>query len=248
MVSTPDPDADERGPIQSIDRAAAVLGLFDENTRTLTASLVSSRLGFNRTTAHRYLNALQGAGFLSTANGPGPLIDQLSALVSTRQQITTLAPPILRRLSDRTGLSAALSFLGRTGAVVTLVEEAAEGTIILTVRVGTQLETRAAQSRVLFAYQSDPEVAIRALAGMTPAELREEQAVHAKVRRDGLAWADLHRYGLESAAAPVFGPQNDIVAAIGILGTTALLGGEAGVPRIDALRAAAEELSEALAG
>src|SRR5690606_6176984 len=138
MVSTPEPDAEDRGPIQSIDRAAAVLGLFDENTRTLTASLVASRLGLNRTTAHRYLNALQGAGFLSAGNGPGPLIDQLSALVSTRQQITTLAPPILRRLSDRTGLSTALSFLGRTGAVVTLVEEAAEGTIILTVRIGTQ--------------------------------------------------------------------------------------------------------------
>jgi len=244
---TPDDDAD-RGPIQSIDRAAAVLGLFDENTRTLTASLVASRLGLNRTTAHRYLNALQGAGFLSASNGPGPLIDQLSALVSTRQQISTLAPPILRRLSDRTGLSTALSFLGRTGAVVSLVEEASEGTIILTIRVGTQLEARAAQSRVLFAYQSDPEVVVKALAGATPAELREEQTVHAKVRRDGLAWADLHRFGLESAAAPVFGPRNDIVAAIGLLGTTALLGGEAGAPRIAALREAAEELSEALGG
>jgi DNA-binding IclR family transcriptional regulator len=248
MPNPPDPDADDRGPIQSIDRAAAVLGLFDENTRTLTASLVASRLGLNRTTAHRYLHALQGAGFLSAGNGPGPLVDQLSALVSTRQQILTLAPPILRRLSDTAGLTAVLSFLGRGGAVVTLVEEAPEGTILLTVRVGTVLEPRAAQSRVLFAYHSDPAVVSRALATLPPAEVRDEQAELAKVRRDGLAWADLRRSGLESAAAPVFGAGHDVVAAIGVLGTTTMLGGPEGEPRLAALRAAAEELSTALAG
>ena len=239
---------DDRGPIQSIDRAAAVLGLFDENTRTLTPSFVAKQLGLNRTTAHRYLHALQGAGFLSAGNGPGPLIDQLSALVSTRQQIITLAPPILRRLSDRAGLTAVLSFLGRGGAVVTLVEEAPEGTILLTVRVGTVLEPKAAQSRVLFAYQSDPGVVTRALAALPAAEARDEQAELAKVRRDGLAWADLRRSGLESAAVPVFGRGHDVVAAIGVLGTTALLAGAEGAPRLEALRAAADDLSAALAG
>src|SRR5688500_19022991 len=93
----------ERGPIQSIDRAANVLALFDENVRTRTPNFVAEQLGLNRTTARRYLQALQGAGFLSAGFGPGPLIDQLSALVSIRQQLITLAPPVLRTLSDRTG-------------------------------------------------------------------------------------------------------------------------------------------------
>lgn len=248
MARLPDPDADDRGPIQSIDRAAAVLGLFDENTRTLTPALVAARLGLNRTTAHRYLHALQGAGFLSASNGPGPLVDQLSALVSTRQQILTLAPPILRRLSDRTGVTAVLSFLGRGGAVVTLVEEAADGTILLTVRVGTVLEPRAAQSRVLFAYQSDPGVVTRVLATLPPTEAQAERSELAKVRRDALAWADLRRTGLESAAVPVFGAGHDVVAAIGIIGTSAVLAGDEGAPRIAALRAAGEELSATLGG
>jgi len=247
-VGVPSGPSDDRGPIQSIDRAANVLGLFDETTRTLTPAFVAERLGLNRTTAHRYLQALQGAGFLSASFGPGPLIDQLSALVSTRQQITTLAPPVLRHLSDVTGLTVVLSFLGRTGAVVTLVEEATEGTILLTVRVGTVLELRAAQSRVLFAFQSDPEVVSRALAGLTPAESRAEQGELAKVRRDRIAWADLRRSGLESVAAPVFGTGDDVVAAIGMLGTTALLTSDRGERRIDALREAANELSALLAG
>lgn len=248
MVTMPERDADDRGPIQSIDRAASVLGLFDENTRSLTPALVAARLGLNRTTAHRYLTALQGAGFLTAANGPGPLVDQLAALVSTRQQIVTLAPPILRRLADRAGLTAVLSFRGRGGAVVTLVEEAPEGTILLTVRVGTVLELRAAQSRVLLAYQSDPTSVARALAGLSPADAQAEQSELAKVRRDGLAWADLRRSGLESAAVPVFGAGNDAIAAIGVLGTTALFAGPDGAARIQALRTAGEELSIALAG
>jgi DNA-binding IclR family transcriptional regulator len=240
--------ADERGPIQSIDRAANVLSLFDETTRTLTPTFVAERLGLNRTTAHRYLQALQGAGFLSAAYGPGPLIDQLSALVSTRQQLITVAPPVLRHLSDRTGLTAVMSFLGRSGAVVTLVEEATEGTILLTVRVGTVLELRAAQSRALFAFQSDPEVVSRALAGLTPVEARAEQQELAKVRRDGVAWADLRRSGLESVAAPVFGAGDEVQAAVGLLGTTTLLISEEGERRVALLREATHDLSTLLAG
>src|SRR3954469_14852648 len=92
--------------IQSIERAAMVLALFDQNTRTLSPTLVSERLGLNRTTTHRYLLSLQASGFLNASYGPGPLVDQLSGLVSSRQQILSLAPTMLRQLSDRTGLTA----------------------------------------------------------------------------------------------------------------------------------------------
>ncbi|KAA9150031.1 helix-turn-helix domain-containing protein [Microbacterium lushaniae] len=243
------PPPNERGPIQSIDRAANVLALFDENVRTLTPTFVAEQLGLNRTTARRYLQALHGAGFLTAEFSPGPLIDQLSALVSIRQQLISIAPPVLRSLSDRTGLTAVMSFLGRTGAVVTLVEEATEGTILLTVRVGTVLELRAAQSRALFAFQSDPEVVLRALGALTPAEARVEQQELAKVRQAGVAWADLRRTGLESVAAPVFGIRSGVHAAIGLLGTTALLNSDPdGTERVQALRNAAEELGAILAG
>lgn len=247
MRSATTPNADDRGPIQSIDRAAAVLALFDENTHALSPALVADRLGLNRSTAHRYLQALQTAGFLSAGNGLGPLVDQLAALVSTRQQILTLAPPVLRRLSDRAGLTAVLSLPGRGGAIVTLVEEAPEDTVLLTVRPGTALEPRAAQSRILLAYQTDPHAVTRALATLPPTEGRAEQAELAKARRDGLAWADLRRPGLESVAVPVFGDGHDAVAAIGLIGTTALLVGDDNAPRINALRAAGEELTALMA-
>lgn len=233
----------DKGAIQSVERAAMILSLFDRTTPSLSPGIVSERLGLNRTTAHRYLQSLQGSGFLDSGYGPGPLLDQLAAFISGRQQILTVAPPLMRQLSDSTGLTVVLSFLGRTGAVVTLVEEAATGAVVLTVRVGTVLELKAAQSRVLLAFQSDPAVVIRMHAALDPQDMRRERDELAVVRRDRLAWADLGRIGLASVAAPVFGAR-DIQAALALIGTTATLSpDERSGRRVQLLRATAERLS-----
>ncbi|MES2170308.1 MAG: helix-turn-helix domain-containing protein [Actinomycetota bacterium] len=233
----------EHGTIQSIERAANVLSLLDQDTRVLRPAFVAERLGLNRTTAYRYLQSLQATGFLNASFGPGPLFDQVSALVSERQEILTLAPTVMRQLADTSGLTTVLSFLGRSGAIVTLVEESNVGTIVLTVHVGTVLELKAAQSRVLLAYQVNPDIAARLHSELSPAEARAEQEELAKVRRNGIAWADLGRAGLASVAAPVFGGR-DIQAAMGILGTTAMLSpGDSSEDRVEMLRAAASSLS-----
>jgi len=238
----------EPASIQSIDRAANILSLLDEETPHLTPALVAERLGLNRTTAHRYLQSLQRAGFLTVALRPGPLFDQLSSLVSTRQQVLSLAPPIMRSLADNTGLTTVLSFLGRTGAVVTLVEEASRGTIVLTVRVGTTLEAKAAQTRVLLAFSSDPAVVARAHASLGAAELGIEQAALVAVRRHRIASADLGRVGLASVAVPVFA-KHDVPAAMALIGTTAMLDPtDRSSEPIQALGRAAEALTTMITG
>lgn len=239
-----DPD---RASIQSIDRAAGILGLFDQHTGTLTPALVTERLGLNRSTAHRYLSSLQRAGFLNASFGPGPLVDQLSALVSVRQQIVALAPAVMRRLADSTGLTAVLSFLGMNGAVVTIVEEAHQETIVLTVRIGTVLEVKAAQTRVLLAFQSDPAAVTRAHADLTPADAAAERQALAGVRRERIAWADLAREGLASVAVPIF-TGHDVQAAMALLGTTAMLrSADRSAERVELLNEAATTLSSMIA-
>jgi DNA-binding IclR family transcriptional regulator len=229
-------------PIQSIGRAANILALLDHDTRRLTPTLVAERLGLNRITAYRYLQSLQLAGLLSVSFGPGPLVDQLSALVSVRQQVLTVAPPILRRLSDVTGLTTVLSVLGRSSAVVTLVEEASHGTIVLTVRVGTVLDVKAAQSRVLLAFEADPAVLARAYESLPAAEAAAERDLLATVRRRRIAWADLGREGFASAAVPVFAGSS-VPAAMGLLGTTTTLEPSVQSSEIQALELAAHNLS-----
>jgi DNA-binding IclR family transcriptional regulator len=137
--------------------------------------------------------------------------------------------------------------LGRGGAVVTLVEEASRGTIILTVKVGTNLEVRAAQSRVLLAFQSDPTAIARAHAGLSAAEASAEAAELARVRRERIAWGDLGRIGLASVAAPVFG-SHDVQAAMALIGTSAVLAPEeTGAEKVRLLRESADKLSGLLA-
>jgi len=236
----------EKGSIQSIDRAASVLGLLDQHTRSLTPTLVAERLGMNRTTAHRYLQALQSSGFLDAGHGLGPLFERLATYMSGRQQILDFAPEIMRQLSDRTGLTSVLSFLGRSGATVTLVEEASAGTIVLTVRLGTVLELRAAQSRILLAFQTDPAVALRIHESLPSDEKRNEQQELKRVRRAGVAWADLGRVGLASVAAPVLGP-HDIQAALALLGTSeSLAPGAASAAPVAHLVEAARQLGQLL--
>jgi DNA-binding IclR family transcriptional regulator len=239
----PPATSDDRVPIQSIDRAANILGLLDQHTRSLTPTLVAERLGLNRITAHRYLQSLQRAGLLSASFGPGPLVDQLSALVSVREQLLSVAPPVMRQLSDATDLTTVLSVLGRSGAVVTLVEEASRGTIVLTVRVGTALELKAAQTRVLLAFETNPTVLKRAHASLSPKEVDAELDVLERVRRDRIAWADLHREGLASAAVPIFAGSR-VTAAMALLGTSTMLSPTAEPSdRIEALKQAADNLS-----
>lgn len=236
----------ERGLIQAIGRAADVLALLDQDTPRLSAPLVAERLGLNRTTAYRYLQSLQQAGFLSVTAGPGPLLDQLSALVSVRQRVIALAPSIMRQLSDSTGLTSVLSFPGRDGAVVTLVEEPQQTTILLTIRVGTVLEAKSAQTRVLLAFQSDPRAITRAHAMLPPDQAARERQALADVRRHRVAWADLGRAGLASVAVPVLATY-DVQAAMALIGTTAMLNPSGSPERVSALQEAASTLGSMVA-
>ena len=211
-----------RSTIQAIDRAAEVLGLLERGSR-LTPGQVSARLGLNRTTAHRYLQSLQHAGFLGPSLGPGPLLDQLSALVSVRRRVLDLAPAVMRPLAAATGLTAVMSVMARSGAVVALVEEPPEDRVLLTIRVGTPLAPRMAQTRVLAAFQSDAALLDRVHATLTLTQAAVEREVLVSVRRHRVAWGeDLENEAFASVAVPVF-VGHEVPAAIALIGTTTTL-------------------------
>lgn len=100
---------------QVIGRAAAVLrAVSAAMPRGLGTSAVATTTGLSRPTAHRLLSSLAAEGFLDhdALTGrwvPGPELYLLGSVAAERYDITGLARPVVRSLSEATGESAFLS-------------------------------------------------------------------------------------------------------------------------------------------
>lgn len=116
---------------QVIGRAAAVLrAVSGAMPRGLGTTALATSTGLSRPTAHRLLTSLAAEGFvdrdaLSGRWVPGPELYLLGAVAAERYDITALARPIVRSLSDATGESAFLSARRGDETVCVLREDGA---------------------------------------------------------------------------------------------------------------------------
>jgi DNA-binding IclR family transcriptional regulator len=116
---------------QVIGRAAAVLrAVSGAMPRGLGTTAVAAATGLSRPTAHRLLASLAAEGFVDhdTLSGrwvPGPELYLLGAVAAERYDITGVARPIVRSLSDATGESAFLSARRGDETVCLLSEDGA---------------------------------------------------------------------------------------------------------------------------
>jgi DNA-binding IclR family transcriptional regulator len=220
-IDAPDP-AGEPAEIQSVSRAAQVLGLFAPETPEITATEAAERLGLNRTTAYRYCTSLVAAGLLERGMEagsfvPGGLLLQVGAFALGRRKVVDLAPPFLRDLSARSHLTAVLSLWGSTGPVVTRVEEDSTRAALVTVRVGAQLAFDTAQAQVFLAYHRDQLAMGRLLTNLPSAERDRISGELEQVRQRGYAFAT-DTAGIVAVGAPVF-DEYGICAAVAGVGT-----------------------------
>lgn len=116
---------------QVIGRVAAVLrAVSGAMPRGLGTTAVASATGLSRPTAHRLLASLAAEGFvdhdaLSGRWVPGPELYLLGAVAAERYDITAIARPVVRALSDATGESAFLSARRGDETVCLLSEDGA---------------------------------------------------------------------------------------------------------------------------
>jgi DNA-binding IclR family transcriptional regulator len=212
----------EPAEIQSVSRAAQVLGLFGPLTPEVTAAEVAERLGLNRTTAYRYCTSLVAGGLLERGVDagsfvPGGLLLQVGAFALGRRKVVDLAPPFLRGLSSRTRLTAVLSLWGSSGAVVTRVEEDSTRAALVTVRVGTQLPFDTAQAKVFLAWLRDQLSVARLLTNLPETQRHELEGELEQARRRGYVAAEAVD-GTVALGAPVF-DEHGICAAMAVVGT-----------------------------
>jgi DNA-binding IclR family transcriptional regulator len=193
-----------------LDRAVDVLDVVEDGARSFTA--IAEATGLTKPTAHRMITALQAHGFLMHVGGVGyalgPRLLNLATTAMRELPLRQLARPALEQLARTTGESAQLYVRhGDTRICVDAVES--DNELRTFVPIGASLPLgRGSAGKVFLAWgpPSDEDVE----------DIRQSITT---TRRRG--WADSYgerEPGVASVSAPIFHPNDHLLAAISISG------------------------------
>ncbi|MEV6324565.1 IclR family transcriptional regulator [Nocardia sp. NPDC051787] len=217
------------GPIQSIERAAAVLRLLARGSGRLGIGDIASALDLAKPTAHGILRTLQGVGFVEQdpATGKyqlGAAVLHLGTSYLDANELRSRAINWADALAARTGESVRIG-APVDGAVVVVHHVFRPDNTEQALELGELLPPHAtALGKVLLAYDTDLAATVRGgeLAPLTHRTLVDRAALAravAGVRQAG--WAgetEEFRSGEAGIAAPIRAPGGLVVGAIGITG------------------------------
>ena len=240
------------GSLGGLDRAAAILGAFDENHRELSLAALVARCRLPRSTTHRTADKMLKLGWLDKPADRyriGNRIFELSGLAPVRHQLREAALPFLQDLHHATRMTVQLGVL--SGTQVLLVEKiTGHRQMPMLSQVGALLPAYcSALGLAILAYSDEQTVQAVIDAGMprrTPRTMTTATALRrelAAIPDRGLAVErEEGNIGISCVAGPIFGPLGAVVAAVSVTGPTALVRADRAGP---AVRLAAAATSRA---
>jgi DNA-binding IclR family transcriptional regulator len=248
------------GPIQSIERAAAILGLLADGSRRLGVSEIADSLGLARGTTHGILRTLQGVGFVEQdyATGKYQLGARLLHLGTSYLDVNELRSRAINwadALAARSGEAVRLGTL-LEGKVLIVHHVFRPDDTLQTLDVGALQPLHAsALGKILLAYNPNPAAALSQdlLEPYTRRTITSGRALAralAEVREVGWAAAvEEMTVGEASVALPIRGQGGLVVGAIGISGAVERICDGKGQPKStlvtyvrDAARAVSRDL------
>ena len=195
-------DGRERGGIQSIERACAILEAIAAARDGITLAELSKRLGLHTSTAFHLVQTLVALGYVRQVRDTkryriGRPLFTLAAAALDEVEMVSLATPILEQLSAGTGESGHFG-VWSGGSVVVMARTPGTGAFQMTSNLGLVRPAYCtALGKVLLAFLSDRELdrffaatELRALSARTitdPLRLRRELEA---IRRTGIAYDD----------------------------------------------------------
>lgn len=216
-----------RHHVKSLAKGLAVIRSFGTDNPQRTLSDVARATGLDRAASRRILLTLEDLGYVRSDGREfmlTPRVLELGYAFLSSLSIADIAQPHLERLSSELTESSSMSVLD--GAeIVYICRVAASRIFAVALGVGARLPAHVtSMGRILLAAQPDEK--LEALIGgfayhpytrrtiVTPNELREELL---RVRRQRWAIVDQElEEGLRSVAAPIHGPNGDVVAAMNV--------------------------------
>ncbi|MGW3472366.1 IclR family transcriptional regulator [Saccharopolyspora sp. NPDC000995] len=215
--------AQRDGDIQAVTRCAEILRMVARD-QAIRPTDVASGLGLQRSTAHRYLASMAGAGLVERRDDgtfvAGPLAVQLGSVAMRRSKVLDVAAPYMADLAAQAHETVVLSLWGGKGAVVTRVQEDAEKLVHVSVREGSELPPFAAQSQLFLAYLPDRDLVARLIADLPSHVRREVEERIEQVHRTGFGEHSMVVQGVRAVAAPVFDSRGVICATLAIVGAS----------------------------
>jgi DNA-binding IclR family transcriptional regulator len=229
-ASNPDSkkDADTSGP-RAMSRVLKLLSVLAHAPEGLSLTDLATALDTAKSTLLASLKPLAADDFLVVEGNLyrlGPRAFRLAAEITSAWSLPRTVRGYLRTLAERSGESAGLAVLDaemRRSVYVDVIESPRPVRYALKIGTSGPLHSTAA-GRVLLAHQpkeyQDAFLKTAKLPAMTPRTTTDPKALRAQledVRRDGY-WVSIGETIEDSAAiaAPVFGPNGEILAALSI--------------------------------
>lgn len=246
MTLAQDPSGHGHGPgvvpIQSVERAAAMLALFSTAEPELSLASITERLGMSRATVHRYGISLRSTGLLryDPARGTyslGARVIELGRVALANLSIIKIAAPTMETLSEDANETVVLSIWDGTAPIVVQVVDRTERLVSIAIRTGSRLPRTSAQGRLFLAFSAAAREAESAREGGS----RVPEGDLEQVRRDELASSDGVIAGITVVAAPVL-QGGEIAGTIALVGHSASGFADEGSPATQMLRDAAHTI------
>jgi IclR family transcriptional regulator, acetate operon repressor len=219
-----------QGGTQAVDRAASLLTYIVEADHPVTFAEVTEAAGLARSTSSRLLAALENNRLIERCGAGeyvgGPLFVLYAARHDRNAQLARLAHPMLERIGELTGEDVHLAVAA--GSRIDHISQI-DSTYLLGARDWSDIEIPAHSSalgKVLLAWDvmPRPRGSLETPTGHTLRSRGDLDVDLAQVRTRGYAITrDELEVGLAGVATPVFGPDKDVVAAVGVSGPTARL-------------------------
>lgn len=235
--------------VGSIERAAAILGAFDASHRELTLAELVRRGGLPRSTTHRTADRMLRLGWLDKPRDRyriGNRLFELSGLAPVRHELREAALPFLQDLYAAARTTVQLGVLDGTSILV--VEKISGHRVLpMLAQVGGSIPAHCSGlGRAILAY-SPPEILTQIMdAGL---QRRTSRTIVSRIdfRRELAAipergWAydrEEGNIGISCVAAPIFGPEGLVVAALSVTGASAQVSPERIGPAVNLAAAAA---------
>lgn len=213
--------------IQSVERALAILDLFNEQETELKITEISQKTGLHKSTLHSLLKTLQSLGYIEQAgpNAPyrlGMKLFERGFLVLKTKDFVSVARPHLERLASETGQTVHLGVQdGKSAVYIDKIEGARS--IIAYSRIGRRMPLHStALGKVLVAFlpkqAAEATLADYDFEAVTEATISNRGAFLvelARVREAGWAIDDQENVrGVRCAAVPVWNHERRLVAAV----------------------------------